>query len=336
MDSVRYSRQILFEPIGTTGQQALQDAHILVIGLGALGSQITEQCVRAGVGHLSIVDRDYVDYSNLQRQTLYHEQDAEQGLPKAVAAHQHLRAINPSVQIDAYIEDVSPAFLTQFKQVDVIIDATDNFDIRFIVNDFAYQQQIPWIYGACVGSYGLSYTFLPNETPCLHCLMQKIPLGGATCDTAGIIAPAVSQVVVWQMTELLKILTKQYDALRGTLISTDLWKNEIAEVRVQSLKDPACPCCSSHATHPYLQADNQLKTAILCGRDTVQLRMNQRENWSLDQFAETLQGQNYTQNDYLIRIEAKPYKLVVFQDGRVFVHGTKDVLTAKKLYYQYF
>ncbi|MED4214208.1 thiazole biosynthesis adenylyltransferase ThiF, partial [Priestia megaterium] len=240
----RYSRQELFSPIGEEGQQKIREKHVLIIGAGALGSANAEMFVRAGVGKITIVDRDYVDWSNLQRQQLYAESDVKNNLPKAIAAKKRLEEINSDVTIEALVQDVTAEELEELvTNVDVIIDATDNFETRFIVNDIAQKYSIPWIYGACVGSYGLSYTILPSKTPCLSCLLQSIPLGGATCDTAGIISPAVSLVVSHQVTEALKLLVEDYESLRDGLVSFDVWKNEYSCMNVQKLKKHNCTSC---------------------------------------------------------------------------------------------
>ena len=237
----RYSRQILFSPIGEKGQQLLAEKHVLIIGLGTLGTQSSENLARAGVGKLTIVDRDYIEWSNLQRQTLYTEEDAHQRTPKAVAAARRLRDINSEIDIDSHIVDVIPEELEKLVQgVDLILDATDNFDIRMMINDIAVKHRIPWIYGSCVGSYGMSFTIIPHETPCLHCLLETVPVGGPTCDTAGIISPASSQVVVHQTSEALKILTDNKDALRGKLVSFDVWTNQTVQMNVAKMKKDDC------------------------------------------------------------------------------------------------
>ncbi|GEK34341.1 ThiF family adenylyltransferase [Kurthia sibirica] len=333
----RYSRQVRFAHIGKTGQQRIIDSHVLIVGLGALGSQCAELLVRAGIGHLYVVDRDYVDVSNLQRQTLYSEQDALQGIPKAIAAKNRLSAINSSIEIKAFVEDVTPSFLQQFTKVDIIIDATDNFDIRFMLNDFAYKYKIPWIYGACVASYGVSNTFLPEQQhACLRCLMKKIPLGGTSCDTMGVISSVVSQVVSWQVTETLKIIVGDYDALRGTLQSVDLWANDYASIDVRTLVDQSCTSCSSKATYPYLIEEQQVKVAILCGRDTVQIRSHHLKNIDLQQVKKTVTASITMANDYLIAFMDEEQKVVVFLDGRVFIHHTSDMIVAKKIFYRHF
>src|SRR5690625_1177167 len=233
----RYSRQILFNPIGETGQQLLMKKHVLIIGVGTLGTLSSEALARAGVGKLTIVDRDYIEWSNLQRQQLYTEADAKERTPKAIAAAKRLREINSEIEIVPHIVDVTPEELEWLVTgVDVILDATDNFDIRMMMNDIAMKHHIPWIYGSCVGSYGMSFTIIPNETPYLHCLLETVPVGGPTCDTAGIIHPAASQVVVHQTTEALKILTDNINALRGKLVSFDVWTNQVVEMNVATLK----------------------------------------------------------------------------------------------------
>lgn len=335
----RYSRQELFSPIGEKGQKKIGEKHVLVIGAGALGSANAEMLVRAGVGRVTIVDRDYIDWSNLQRQQLYCEEDVKNNLPKAVAAQRRLQAINSHVMIEALVQDVTAEELEELvKNIDVIIDATDNFETRFIVNDISQKYSIPWIYGACVGSYGLSYTILPGKTPCLSCLLQSIPLGGATCDTAGIIAAAVSLVVSHQVTETLKILVEDYEALRDGLVSFDVWKNEYSCMNVQKLRKHNCPSCGEEALYPYLSKENTSKTAVLCGRNTVQIRPPHKERLDFERYKELLHNRvdDFMVNPYLLSFSIEGKRLVAFQDGRVLVHGTKDVVEAKTIYHRYF
>lgn len=221
--------------------------------------------VRAGVGKITIVDRDYVDWSNLQRQQLYAESDVRI-IFKSIAAKNVQKEINSDVTIEALVQDVTAEELEELViNVDVIIDATDNFETRFIVNDISQKYSIPWIYGACVGSYGLSYTILPSKTPCLSCLLQSIPLGGATCDTAGIISPAVSLVVSHQVTEALKLLVEDYESLRDGLVSFDMWKNEYSCMNVQKLRQHNCPSCGENALYPYLNKENTSKQQFYAG-----------------------------------------------------------------------
>ncbi|MBE5108438.1 thiazole biosynthesis adenylyltransferase ThiF [Bacillus thuringiensis] len=335
----RYSRQELFSPIGEEGQQKIKEKHVLIIGAGALGSANAEMFVRAGVGTVTIVDRDYVDWSNLQRQQLYAESDVENNLPKAVAAKKRLEEINSEVRVEALVQDVTAEELEELvTNVDVMIDATDNFETRFIVNDIAQKYSIPWIYGACVGSYGLSYTILPSKTPCLSCLLQSIPLGGATCDTAGIISPAVSLVVSHQVTEALKLLVEDYESLREGLVSFDVWKNEYSCMNVQKLRKHNCPSCGEDALYPYLNKENTSKTAVLCGRNTVQIRPPYKEEMNFEQYKQLLKGRvkDLNINPYLLSFSVEEKRLVAFKDGRVLVHGTKDISEAKTIYHRYF
>ncbi|WP_242314521.1 thiazole biosynthesis adenylyltransferase ThiF [Bacillus cereus group sp. BfR-BA-01355] len=335
----RYSRQELFSPIGAEGQQKIREKHVLIIGAGALGSANAEMFVRAGVGKITIVDRDYVDWSNLQRQQLYAESDVKNNLPKAIAAKKRLEEINSDVTIKALVQDVTAEELEELvTNVDVIIDATDNFETRFIVNDIAQKYSIPWIYGACVGSYGLSYTILPSKTPCLSCLLQSIPLGGATCDTAGIISPAVSLVVSHQVTEALKLLVEDYESLRDGLVSFDMWKNEYLCMNVQKLRQHNCPSCGENAIYPYLNKENTSKTAVLCGRNTVQIRPPHKEEMDFERYKKLLDDRvnDLNVNPYLLSFSVEEKRLVAFKDGRVLVHGTKDISEAKTIYHRYF
>ncbi len=335
----RYSRQELFSPIGEEGQQKIREKHVLIIGAGALGSANAEMFVRAGVGTVTIVDRDYVDWSNLQRQQLYAESDVKNNLPKAVAAKKRLEEINSEVRVEALVQDVTAEELEELvTNVNVMIDATDNFETRFIVNDIAQKYSIPWIYGACVGSYGLSYTILPSKTPCLSCLLQSIPLGGATCDTAGIISPAVSLVVSHQVTEALKLLVEDYESLRDGLVSFDVWKNEYSCMNVQKLRKHNCPSCGENALYPYLNKENTSKTAVLCGRNTVQIRPPYKEEMDFERYKELLNDRvnDLNVNPYLLSFSVEEKRLVAFKDGRVLVHGTKDISEAKTIYHRYF
>ncbi|WP_160719436.1 thiazole biosynthesis adenylyltransferase ThiF [Bacillus sp. USDA818B3_A] len=334
----RYSRQELFPPIGKAGQEKISASHVLIIGAGALGSANAEALVRAGVGRLTIVDRDYVEWSNLQRQQLYTEDDAKKRLPKVIAAKRRLTAINSLTAIDAVIADASVLELEEWAEnVDLIIDATDNFETRMMINDVSQKHGVPWIYGACVGSYGISYTIIPEKTPCLSCLLDTVPLGGLTCDTAGIISPAVNMVVSYQISEALKILVGDLDSLRNKLVSFDLWKNQHSAINVEKLRKEACPSCGESRSYPYLSFENQTKTAVLCGRDSVQIRPSLPIIRDLEAVEKVLvnQGGTIQRNPYLLSFSLAPHRLVIFKDGRVLVHGTKDISKAKALYHRY-
>lgn len=338
----RYSRQTLFAPIGAAGQKSIGAKHVLLIGAGALGTGNAEALVRAGVGKITIIDRDYVEWSNLQRQQLYCEKDAREKMPKAMAAKERLQLINSEVEINAHIADVTADMLDALvkkEKFDLLLDATDNFDIRMIMNDISQKHGVPWIYGACVGSYGISFTIFPGESPCLQCLLKTVPLGGATCDTVGIIAPAVGMVVAHQVAEALKILSGNGRDCNRKLVSFDLWKGQYVSLNVEKLKDTECLSCGENQTYPHLSFEKQTKTAVLCGRDSVQIRPAETmpEGRNLGVLKELLitQGVSVQSNPYLMSFHVEGHRLVAFQDGRVLVHGTQDIARAKTLYHRY-
>eukprot|EP00130_Batrachochytrium_dendrobatidis_P008312 XP_006683187.1 hypothetical protein BATDEDRAFT_15021 [Batrachochytrium dendrobatidis JAM81] len=330
----RYSRQELFKPIGEKGQHKIGEKHVLILGSGALGTANAENLVRAGIGKLTIIDRDYVELSNLHRQHLFTEKDAYNQVPKVIAARNKLREINSSVIIDAHILDADAVSLPPLlDNVDIVIDATDNFDTRFMLNDLLQKSAIPWIYGSCVGSTGMSYTILPGQTPCLQCLLNTVPVNGATCDSVGIISPAVQMVVAHQTTEALKLLVEDIHALRTKLLMFDLWTNHYHMIDIERARKKECPACGVNPTYPYLTYESVTKTEILCGRNTVQIRSNRQvELAELASHLETI-GQ-VKGNEYLLSIDYESYRLVFFQDGRTLVHGTNSIEKAKRIYYQ--
>jgi len=330
----RYSRQILFKPIGENGQRKLGQKHIMIIGCGALGTANADHFVRGGIGKLTLIDRDYVEYSNLQRQQLFTEQDVIDQLPKAIAAKKRLSEINSHVEIKAYVMDATGISLTPLlKDVDLVIDATDNFDIRLTINDLLHQHHIPWIFGSCVGSTGMSYTIFPDQTPCLQCLLDATPMSGATCDSVGIISSAVQMVVVHQTTEALKILVEDDHALRTSLITFDLWHNHYQTINVEPAKNSECPTCGNDPSFKYLRYEFQMKTEVLCGRNTVQIRSN-REVY-LEELAKRLKNIGPIKlNTFLLSIEYESYRIVFFQDGRTFIHGTNSIEQAKNVYHK--
>ncbi|MDG5786056.1 thiazole biosynthesis adenylyltransferase ThiF [Evansella sp. AB-P1] len=334
----RYSRQILFQNIGEQGQQKIQSKHVLVVGAGALGTGLGENLVRAGVGKVTIVDRDYVEFSNLQRQQLYTESDAINRIPKAVAAKKRLKEINSDVTIVSHVLDVTKEELEDLiKGVDIIVDGTDNFDTRLLINDIAQKYNIPWVYGACVSSYGLSYTIIPGETPCLNCLLETVPLGGATCDTVGVISPVVQMVVAHQTTEVLKLLVGDKESLRKKLVSFDLWKNDHMSINVDKVKKSSCPSCGDNPTYPFLSYEHETKSTVLCGRNTVQIRPPKPVDRDLNQLKDILTNQGtgtIEQNPYLLSYTFGEKRMVFFKDGRVLVHGTNDISEAKTLYHR--
>lgn len=332
----RYSRQQLFKQIGFEGQEKIRHKHVLIVGAGALGSAGAEAFVRAGIGKLTIIDRDYVEWSNLQRQQLYTEKDANDKIPKAIAAKKHLEQINSEVEIEALVMDAGSDNLESLlDRVDIIIDGTDNFDIRFIVNDLSHKHSIPWIYGSCVGSYGATYTVIPGRTPCLNCILKRVPTEGATCDTAGIISPAVQIVSAYQVTEAFKILVEDFAALRNTFLTFDVWSNQYHSIHVDKIKTEGCPSCGTVRTYPYLSYENQTKTEVLCGRNTVQIRHTKSIEYSFDQVEKSLKAYGTVKkNPYLLSCQLQDYRMVIFRDGRVFIHGTNNIQLAKNLYYR--
>ncbi|WP_019241120.1 MULTISPECIES: MoeB/ThiF family adenylyltransferase [Bacillus] len=333
--SERYSRQELFSSIGERGQELIRSKHVLVVGAGALGSANCEMLTRAGVGKLTIIDRDYVEESNLQRQQLYTEEDVWQKLPKAEAAKRHLNKINSDVVIEAIVADGNAITLEKLvKEVDVVVDATDNFETRMVMNDLAQKYNKPWIYGACVGSSGMSFTIIPGETPCLSCLLTTLPLQGMTCDTNGIIAPAVTMVVAHQNVEVLKILTENWDKVRTGFVSFDVWNNDYRVIKASKMKKSTCLSCGENRTYPFLQKENATKTAVLCGRNTVQIRPAQNRQLQLNKLAIELKAAGYEvkANPFLVAIEHRGERMVIFQDGRALVHDTKNEAKAKSFY----
>ncbi|UOQ42836.1 ThiF family adenylyltransferase [Halobacillus salinarum] len=332
----RYSRQERFHPIGKAGQSLLARSHVLIIGGGALGSANAEMLTRAGVGRLTIIDRDYVEWSNLGRQQLYTETDVQGFLPKAKAAEKKLQKINSTLSILGVAEEFSSENAERWLQdVDIIIDGTDNFETRFILNDAAAKQEIPWIYGGCVKSHGLCLPILPGKTPCLQCLINQIPQDGETCDTAGIIAPAVQMVAAHQTTNCLKFLTG--NQMSKKLFFFDIWNEEHSFMDVSSLLDFRCPTCSEHATYPYLTKRKGVRTAVLCGRDTVQIRPEEKNSISLSVLYQRLEPvtDKLIHNGELLMFYAENTRFVVFKDGRTLIHGTNDIKQAKKLYQQF-
>ncbi len=332
----RYSRQQLFSPIGERGQQVLKQKHVLIIGVGALGSASAEALVRAGIGKLTLIDRDYVEWSNLQRQQLYTEQDAQEKVPKVIAAKKRLQSINSEVEIHVAILDAcTESLLPLLEDVNIMVDATDNFDVRFMMNDLAQKYHIPWVYGSCVGSYGATYTIVPGKTPCLHCLLKVLPNTGMTCDTVGIISPAVQIVAAYQVTEVLKLLVGDEKALRKSYLTFDVWQNQHYEINVGKIRQHDCPSCGNNPTYPYLSYENQTKLEILCGRDAIQIRPPKPIPYNLEQLAVQLRPYGDIQiNPYLLSCQTMDYRIVIFKDGRVVIHGIQDIPKAKSIYYR--
>ncbi len=335
----RYVRQMRYPPIGEEGQRRLVESRVLLCGCGALGSVLASTLTRAGVGYLRIVDRDFLELNNLQRQVLYDEDDVAAGLPKAIAAADKLRRVNSEVEIEPIVADVDHKNIAELSDgVDLLLDGTDNFETRFLLNDAAAKFRIPWVYGGCIGAEGQSMTIVPGLTPCWRCLMPDSPPPGTTptCDTAGILGGIVNVVASIQAVEAIKILTGQFDAISRALTVIDLWDNRVRQVRLDALgKDNDCPTCA-RGEFPWLDGQRGNHTAVLCGRNAVQLSGDRRANLSLDAIAEKLEGVGkVTQNQFLLRFAVDCYVLTVFPDGRTIVAGTDDIAEAKSVHAKY-
>lgn len=330
----RYSRQVLFNGIGEEGQRRLLQSRALIVGCGALGSAQAESLARAGVGKLRITDRDFVEASNLQRQTMFTESDAAERIPKAIAAREHIHDINSEIEVEAEVVDVNHSNIESLiKDCDVVLDGTDNFATRYLINDACVKHQINWIYGAAVGSYGVTMTILPHQTPCLRCVFEEAPPAASapTCDTAGVIMPVISVVAAVQVTEALKLLTGQENSLNKSLMQFDLWRNEWRKIN-PGPPSPECLTCA-RAVFEALEATSGDFAAVLCGRNAVQISPAQNTRINFEELAERLRPTGDVKfNDYLLRFRTGDFELTVFQDARSIIRGTSEIKTARSLY----
>jgi len=355
-DADRYSRQVLFPGIGPLGQQRLAASHVAIVGCGAMGAASASLLARAGVGALTLIDRDFVEPSNLQRQVLFDEADARDTLPKAEAARRHIALFNSRVAVHACIADLTPANISELipSGVQIILDATDNFETRYLINDFAVQRGTPWIYAAAIGAYAATMNILPNTPPtnneqrttdnvsptaCLACIFPKPPTGNVeTCDTAGILSTAVNLAASIQVTEALKFLTGQPHLMRRTLLSFDLW-NSVGNASIDrseisaSTPRPDCEVCGQR-TFTHLAGQDRAHIT-LCGRDSVQIHEHHRP---IDFAALQARLSTHTDiqdlrcNDLILRFRRGPLTLTLFSDGRAIVQGTTDIAVARSLY----
>jgi molybdopterin/thiamine biosynthesis adenylyltransferase len=337
-DSLRekYSRQILFDGLGLAGQERLLASSAVLVGCGAIGAATANLLVRAGVGRLRIIDRDYVEPSNLQRQILFDESDAAQTLPKAVAAERKLKSINSSVAVEGVVADINPHNVKELLDgFDLILDGTDNFETRFLINDFAIQSNHPWIYAAAVASYGLTMTVLPGATACLACLMEGAETTSGmdeTCDTIGVLGPVVNLIASLQAGEAMKLLSGHPEALNGKLLSCTIWTGHLQSVSVPRNLD--CRACAHHA-FAYLEGRAQ-PHITMCGRNSVQIHEHDRalDLAALQQrLARSLPEVRH--NDFLLRFSVPPYEMTIFADGRAILKGTTDPAIARSLYARY-
>ena len=333
----RYSRQILFPGIGEEGQRKLLAARVLIVGCGALGTAHAEALARAGIGHLRLVDRDFVEPSNLQRQTMFTEGDAEKRLPKAIAAANHLHAINSEIDIDPQVADVNHSNIEQLiNGCDLVLDGTDNFATRYLINDACVKQETNWIYGAAVGSYGVTMTIRPHQTACLRCVFEEAPPAASapTCDTAGVIMPIINIVSAVQVAEAFKLLTGNTDELHGSLMQFDVWQNEWRKMKLATPHSD-CPTCGL-GQFETLSPTSTETAAVLCGRDAIQISPSQPTIINFSTLADRLRPAGDVKfNEYLLRFKTGPFELTVFQDARSIVRGTDQIATARSLYAKY-
>jgi molybdopterin-synthase adenylyltransferase len=338
----RYSRQILFGPIGEEGQERLRQSSVAIIGCGALGSALASLLVRAGIGRLRIIDRDFVEPSNLQRQTLFEEADAQALLPKAVAAERRLHSINSDVQVEGVVGDLTPANAEELLgDAAVLLDGTDNFETRFLINDYAVKKGVPWIYAAVVSSHGLTMPIHPGETACLACLAEgghaanddsATQANEPTCDTVGVLGPAAGVIASFEAASAIKILLGKSEARDARLITFDVWTGRFQSLQIPRRED--CRACGQFR-FIYLEGEAQPRLTM-CGRDSVQIH-ERRRRLDLAALGRNLAagGGQVRQNDFLLRLQVPPYELTVFADGRAIIKGTRDASVARSIYARY-
>lgn len=328
----RYSRQIVFAPLGEEGQQKLLNAHVAIVGCGALGTFQAGALARAGVGHLTLIDRDYVEVSNLQRQWLFDEADAREGMPKAAAAARAIARINSGVKADPVVADLTPSNIGDLlAEADLILDGTDNFETRYLINDFAIQKEVPWVYGAAVGSYGITMPVLPNRTACLKCIYPEAPSGAQpTCETAGVLNTITSVIAALQVAEATRIIAGHVTQSRITTI--DVWSGVIRQID-QPTRDPQCPACG---LRDFRHLEDRRHIPIsLCGRNAVQIHERSRPLDLAELAARLALLAPVRANDFALRFFPDPYELTIFPDGRAIIKGTMDIGIARSLYAKY-
>jgi len=330
----RYSRQVLFAPIGRDGQERLIGSQVAIVGCGATGSGLAALLARAGVGTLRIIDRDYVEPSNLQRQTLFDEGDAAESTPKAIAAARKIAGFNSQIVVEPRANDLTPENIDELLSgVQLVLDGTDNFETRYLINDYAVSNSLPWIYTAAVGSYAATMNILPGETACLACIFPESPTGMLdTCETAGILNSAVNFAASVAATEALKLLTGARQSLRRTLLSYDLWRNEHAEVCANTPRSDCRVCGKKEfvhlngATRPHI---------TLCGRNSVQIHEHHRPI-NLGEVGERLKTHgDVRHSDFILKFSKEPFEMTLFPDGRAIIKGTSDPAVARSLYAKY-
>ncbi len=336
----RYSRQMLFAPLGEAGQKRLKHARVALVGCGALGTVLANTLVRAGVGWTRIIDRDFIELDNLQRQVLFDEHDIAANLPKAEAAARKLRKINSAADVEPVVADVNASNAESLcSDVDLILDGTDNFETRFLVNDVAVKHAIPWVYGACIAAEGLVMPVLPRETPCLRCIWEDAPPPGTTptCETVGVLGPVVNVVASWQALEALKILAGRLDAVCRRLVTIDLWGGVVRSLEMQAAREGGnCVCCKQ-GRYEFLEGQRLAATANLCGRNAVQIQpASSSARLDFKALAARLGTRSrVTYNEFLLRFEAGELAVTLFPDGRAIIKGTSDAAAARSAYSKY-
>ena len=332
--SERYSRQILFRGVGAEGQRRLAAARVAMVGCGATGSATASLLARSGVGTIRIIDRDYVEPSNLQRQTLFDETDAKESLPKAIAAARRIAAFNSEIVVEPRVADLTPDNIEVLLEgVSLVLDGTDNFETRYLVNDYAVSKTIPWIYAAAVGSYGVTLNILPGATACLACVFPDSPQGTfETCETAGILNSAVNLVASISASEALKFLVGAVDKLRRTLLSFDVWSNERAEVASARPRAGCRACGERDFIH---LAGSGRPHITLCGRNSVQIHERHRPVDFAEMNDRLKPHGTVRHNDFVLKFWHEPYELTLFPDGRAIIKGTTDTAVARSLYARY-
>jgi molybdopterin/thiamine biosynthesis adenylyltransferase len=330
----RYSRQILFREIGEAGQENLLSSHAVIVGCGALGSMQAMALARSGVGRLTIIDRDYVDETNLQRQFLFEESDAAEALPKAAAAASRLRHINSSIQVHGVVADLNPSNAEEMlAQAGVILDGTDNFETRYLINDAAVSLGVPWIYGAAVGSYGIEMPVIPGRTACLRCVYPDPPSGAQpTCDTAGVLNVVTAAVAAIQVADAIKILSGRLECVIPRVTTMDLWKGTVRQISLPP-RDPDCPTC---ARREFVHLNGEMRAPIsLCGRNAVQIHAAARPLDLVELQKRLTPLGEVRANEFALRFAQPPFEMTIFPDGRAIIKGTTDPGVARSLYARY-
>ncbi len=337
----RYSRQMLFAPIGEEGQRKLLASRVTLIGCGALGTVLANTLARAGVGFLRVVDRDFIELNNLQRQVLFNEDDIAANLPKAEAAKRKLQRINSRIEVEAVVTDVNHRNVEQLAEgADLLLDGTDNFETRFLINDLAVKTGRPWVYGACIGATGLSMPILPNDTPCLRCIFEQAPPPemNPTCDTAGVLGPVVNMVASHQALEAMKILMGRFEAVNRRLLNFDAWSGRVAMLNVQkAYQGGDCPCCK-RKEFEYLEGKFGSSATTLCGRNAVQVTPPAGTRIDFAAIAEKIKSAAKADprfNAFMLKAAIDDYELTVFADGRAIVKGTNKPDEARSVYAKY-